>query len=320
MSPGGVRLPRLPTAGLRRPPRLRRGDRIAVVAPSGPVDGERLAGGVGWLRAEGFGVVLGAHVLARGGHGLPFLAGDDEQRAADLTAAWLDPDVAAVLCARGGDGAPRLLDRLDWVSLAGAPPKVLAGLSDITVLHQAVAARLGLATLWSPMPANRVLAGPEPDPASRSGLLAALLGDEPVRLAGSSVLRPGRASGPVVGGTLSLLAAMMGTPECVPAGGAIAVLEDVNEEPYRVERMLTALRRAGWFDGVAGVVLGDWVGCGDPAELGAVFADRLGDLGVPVLAGVPFGHGPVQLTVPLGVPAVLDTDEASLAYAGPALA
>ncbi|NEA23751.1 LD-carboxypeptidase, partial [Actinomadura bangladeshensis] len=123
---------------------------------------------------------------------------------------------------------------------------------------------------------------------------------------GTHALRPGRAEGPLTGGTLSLLTALLGTPYAPPpAAGRVVFLEDVTEAPYRIDRMLVQLLQAGWFDGAAGIALGSWRDCGDPAELDAVFAARLGPLGVPVLAGVPAGHGPRQLTLELGAPAVL---------------
>lgn len=295
------------------PPPVRRGDRVALVAPSGPVDPGRVARGMAWLRSVGLEPVPGEHLAASGGHGLPFLAGDDLARARDLQHAWSDPSVTAVLCARGGAGASRLPDLLDWPAMRAVPPKAFAGMSDATALHQAIGQRLDVATLWSPMPATTVLAGPGADPWSRRGLAAALTAPEAsVVLAGDRALGRGRARGPLAGGTLSLVAAAAGTPEYRPAAGALALLEDVGEAPYRVERLLTQLRRAGWFEGVVGVACGDWPACGDPGELAAVLADRLGDLGVPVLLGLPFGHGPRQASLWLGRPATLDADAGTL--------
>lgn len=294
------------------PPLPGRNARVALVAPSGPVRPERVERGSRWLRDVGLEPVTGEHLLARGGHGLSFLAGTDAQRAADLQAAWCDPGIAAVLCARGGDGAPRLLDLLDWRAMAAAAAKPLAGMSDITVLHQAFARRLGVATLWSPMPCTTVLCGPAPDDTSRRRFVAALCAPgRAVEVVGVPLVG-GTVEAPLVGGTLSLLAAMAGTPESVPTRGAIAVLEDLDEAPYRVERLLTQLRRSGWFDGVVGVAGGDWTSCGDPAELAAVLRDRLGDLGVPVVLGLPFGHGAVQSSLWLGRPALLDGDAGTL--------
>jgi muramoyltetrapeptide carboxypeptidase len=307
------------------PPLLGPGSRVAVVAPSGPPLEDRLDRGLAWLRAAGLEPVESRGVRHRGGHGLDFFGGDDATRTADLADAWCDPDIDGILCARGGDGAPRLIERLPWTRMREARPKVFAGLSDITTLHQAVATRLGLATLWSPMPATPVLAGASTqtpaDASSRRGFLDALLTTPEVPevvLTGETSRGSGPVTAPLVGGTVSLLAAMAGTPGAAPARGAIAVLEDVNEEPYRIERFLTQLRRSGFFDGVVGVAGGDFVRCGAGDRLRRVLEDRLGDLGVPVVLGLPFGHGPQQASLWLGRPATLDAASGTLRQPRPA--
>jgi muramoyltetrapeptide carboxypeptidase len=284
------------------PPSLHAGDRIAVVAPSGPVDPALLERGCAVLRGLGLDVVVGKHALDRAPSGLTYLAGSDAERAADLQAAWCDPRIAAVFCARGGYGAARVLDHLDWLTMSRARPKLLHGSSDITALHVAFGGRLSVPTSFGPMVASLIA---EAEPEAILYLQKNVFGaGAPVR--GSHALRGGRARGVLTGGNLALLTSLLGTtyaPE--PATGRIAFLEDVDEAPYRVDRMLTQLRQAGWFDGVAGIVLGTWIGCGD---LDAVFADRLLPLGVPILAGVPVGHGPRQLTIRLGAAAELDAD------------
>ncbi|NKZ04063.1 LD-carboxypeptidase [Actinomadura latina] len=301
----------------RRYGRLRPGDRVAVIAPSGPAEPARLEAGCAALRGLGLDAVVGKHALDRVNLGAPGpvredwhrLAGSDADRAADLQEAWCDPRVRGVVCARGGYGATRVLDHLDWDVLsaateASAAPAVLHGSSDITALHAAFGTRLGVTTSFGPMPAG-LLAEDEPDGGTLAALRAALFGG-PLILPGTRALRPGRAEGPLTGGTLSLLAALLGTPYAPPpAEGRIVFLEDVTEAPYRIDRMLVQLLQAGWFDGAVGVALGSWRDCGDPAELDSVFTARLGPLGVPVLAGVPAGHGPRQLTLELGAPAVL---------------
>jgi muramoyltetrapeptide carboxypeptidase len=289
---------------------LRPGDRVAVVAPSGPVDPAGLDAGVRWLRGLGLDVRLGAHVRDR--HG--FFAGDDAARAADLRAAWCDPEIAAVLCARGGYGAVRVLDHLDWSELAAARPKLLHGSSDITALHVAFGARLAVTTSFGPMVATLLA---DPDPVTAAATRTALLG-EPSGVTGGRPLVPGRAAGPLTGGNLSLLTSMLGTPYAPPAArGRIVLLEDVGEEPYRVDRMLTQLLMSGWLDGVAGIALGSWTRCGDPGRLWAVLGERLGGLGVPVVAGLPVGHGAPQHTVTLGATALLDAGSGTLTPADP---
>ncbi|MET7456558.1 LD-carboxypeptidase [Streptomyces sp. NPDC005574] len=297
---------------LLRPPRLAPGARVAVVAPSGPVPEERLQAGLDLLRGWDLDPVVGPHVLDRHGE-LSYLAGSDADRAADLQRAWCDPSVRAVLCARGGYGAQRTVDLLDWDAMRAAGPKVLAGFSDITVLHQAFAARLGLVTLHGPAAAGVDFVK---NARAREHLRATLFAPESVRTltaTGGGALVPGRARGITFGGCLSMLTSDLGTPYALPAArGGLLLLEDVGEPAYRVDRMLTQLLRTGLLDGVAGVALGSWTGCGPYDGVRAVLADRLGGLGVPVVEEFGFGHCEGALTVPLGVGAELDADAGTL--------
>ncbi|MEV4109580.1 LD-carboxypeptidase [Nonomuraea sp. NPDC049695] len=287
---------------------MRPGDTVAVVSPSGPPNAALLMRGVERLEGLGLKVVVGAHALDR--QRLDYLAGDDAARAADLQTAWCDPAVSAVFCCRGGYGAARLLDLLDWDAMRAAGPKVLLGSSDITALHNAFAAELGVSTLHGPMAACDILAGEKgPEPRSWQSLQAALFGaQEPVQ--GERALVQGRAEGVLAGGNLSLLASMCGTRWQPSFAGKLAFLEDIGEEPYRIDRMLTQLLQAGALDGVRGIALGSWVDCGDPYP---VLEDRLCGLGVPVLAGLPVGHGSPQMSVWLGRLGVIDTESCSLA-------
>ncbi|MFI1564729.1 LD-carboxypeptidase [Streptomyces sp. NPDC020490] len=303
---------------LLRPPRLAPGARVAVVAPSGPVPEERLQAGLDVLRGWDLDPVVGPHVLDRHGK-LGYLAGTDADRAADLQAAWCDPAVDAVLCARGGYGAQRMADLLDWTAMRAAGPKVFVGFSDITVLHQAFATRLGLVTLHGPAAAGVDFLK---NARAQDHLRATLFAPESVRCiaSGGTALVPGRARGVTLGGCLSMLAADLGTPHARDgARGGLLLIEDVGEQPYRVDRMLTQLLRSGWLDGVTGVALGSWDGCGPYDELRAVLADRLGGLGVPVAEEFGFGHCAGALTVPFGVRAELDADAGTLTLDEPAL-
>ncbi|MBB4942176.1 muramoyltetrapeptide carboxypeptidase [Streptosporangium album] len=291
--------------GMIVPRPLRPGDVVAVVAPSGPCDPVRLARGVRVLEGLGLKVVTGAHVLDRD----RYLAGSDAGRAADLQEAWCDPAVAAVICARGGYGATRILDLLDWDALRAAGPKALVGSSDVTALHQAFSVELGVASWFGPMLACATIGDPEgPEPRSFRHFTEALFG-EPSPITGDRVITAGRAVAPVVGGNLSLLAALCGTPYALRARGRIVLLEDVTEEPYRIDRMLTQLLRSGALDGVAGIALGSWEDCGDPYP---TLEERLAPLGVPVIAGLPVGHGSPQFSVLLGALGAIDAESCSL--------
>ncbi len=310
---------------LTLPRLLSPGDRVRVVAPAGPVPAPRLDRGLAWLRHRGLEVVEGDALRATTGHGLDFLAGDDAARQADLLAGLLDPATRAVIAARGGDGTPRLLDDMPWTDLARTEPTIIAGLSDLTCLHQAVAATLGWASLWSPMPGTAVLGGGTPDQWSRDGLAGALglaVASGPRRgdltLTGTSLHPGGPVTAPLVGGTLALLSAMVGTTGWQPATGAIAILEDVGERAYRIERFLTHLRRAGFFDGCAGIAFGDLTDCGPPDQVAAVVADFVAGLGIPAVGGLSFGHGARQASLWLGRPATLDAITATLHQPRPA--
>jgi muramoyltetrapeptide carboxypeptidase len=302
--------PKKPGRSLIRAPRLSAGDRVAVVAPAGPVPAERLDAGLAVLEGWRLDVRLMKH--ARGtDERFGYLAADDAARAADLTEAWCDPDVRAVFCARGGYGVQRMVDLLDWESLAAAGPKVLVGFSDVTALHQAFAARLGLSTIHGPVVSS--LGGGDDE--SREHLRTLLF--EPT--AGVSLttapglpLVPGRAEGVLVGGNVALLAAEVGTRNSLRSGESIAVLEEVGEEQYRLDRLITQLLRTGWFDGVRGIVLGDFTDCASPEAVQDLVMDRLAPLGVPVLWGAPIGHEQRNLAFPFGVPATLDADAGTL--------
>lgn len=331
-SPAPSTPPGLAVGQRLRPARLRPSSRVAVVAPSGRVNPELREKGCAILAGWGLDVQVGPHALAS--HpSLSYLAGSDRERAADLEQAWLDPRTEAVLCARGGYGAQRIVDRLDWAAMAAVPPKIFTGFSDVTALHEAFAGRLGLATLHGP---NIFGDGFTGHPEAQHGLWQALFepgGPDGGTLTsagagdGTASLAPGRATGVTAGGNLSMLAANLGTPDGRQRGrqpgstaaaggfaGCIVLLEDVNEECYRLDRMLTQLLRSGALDGVAGIALGTWSGCGPPDRVRQVLADRLGALGVPVVSGFRFGHVAPQPAVPLGVPAELDSDAGTLTF------
>jgi muramoyltetrapeptide carboxypeptidase len=303
---------------LTRPARLAPGARVAVVAPSGPVPEERLEAGLDVLRGWDLDPVVAPHVLDRHDT-FGYLAGTDADRAADLQAAWCDPSVDAVLCARGGYGVQRMIDLLDWGAMRAAGPKVFVGFSDITVLHEAFANRLGLATLYGPMAAGIDFIK---NARAQEHLRDTLLEPEKVRTITStgSALVPGRARGVTLGGCLCLLAADAGTPHArTSARGGLLCLEDVGEETYRLDRYLTQLLRAGLLDGVRGVLLGSWQECEPYDQVRALLLDRLGGLGIPVVEEFGFGHCAGALTIPFGVSAELDADAGTLTLDEPAL-
>jgi muramoyltetrapeptide carboxypeptidase len=288
------------------------GDRaIGVFAPASPFPEARYAAGLEVLTTLGAPIVEAPSLRARRG----YLAGSDAERLADLHALLEDPAVGALWAARGGYGVHRLLESLDAERLVAAG-KPIVGFSDLTALH-AVAQRGGLMSIHGPVITQLGELGVE---AARDSLTLLSPTPQPLELvADGPCVAPGRAEGPLLGGCLSVLAPLVGTPHLPPLGGAILLLEDVAESTYRIDRLLTGLRLAGLLGRVAGVALGDFWACrprsDDEPEVGAVLAERLGDLGVPVLAGLPIGHGPRNRAVPLGARAVLDADARRLTIA-----
>ncbi|HEX8952565.1 MAG TPA: LD-carboxypeptidase [Polyangia bacterium] len=291
---------------LIRPPRLRAGSRVAVVAPAGPVPREAFAAGAAILAGR-YSLVHDERIFARTG----YLAGDDDARAAELAGALADPTVEALFCARGGYGLMRILDRLDAAAFARAP-KLIVGFSDVTALH-AWAARAGVASLHAPV-VTQLGRVPDEDVAALFALCESP--SPPPPLTGLRGLHGGRAEGPLVGGNLEMITRLVGTQFSLPLDGAVLFLEDVGERPYRIDRQLTQLRLAGALDGLAGVVLGDFIGCvekdGSGPDAEAVLAERLGARGIPVVAGAPIGHVERNRALPHGARARLDAAAGTL--------
>lgn len=285
---------------------LQPGARVGLVAPSGPPKPEQLEKAMDVLRSWDLEPVPGKHILDRHPRA-GYLAGTDGARAADLQDAWCDDSLDAVLCVRGGYGAVRLLDLLDVPALAAARPKTLVGSSDITALHVFWAEELGLATWFTPMIATGAFLD---DPVAADGVRRALLEPYAGRafMSGAAEpLVPGTAHGVLTGGNLALLAMLSGARNRKPVDntGRIGLLEDVTEEPYRIDGMLQTLLRAGWFDGLTGVALGSWSECGDLADVRSLCEELLAPLGIPLVWELGFGHGPAAHSIPLGVPATL---------------
>lgn len=286
------------------PPALRPGDLVAVVAPSGPLPPGDFWRGLAWVR-DRYRVRMSPGVLSRAG----YLAGDDARRGSELSKALGDRDVKAVIAGRGGYGAMRLLEGLRPEALAIAP-RWLVGFSDITALH-VLAADAGVASIHGP----NVTGLGRASPANRAAWLAAL--ERPGAGAvwrGLRVLNGGEARGPVAGGNLALLEAMAAAGRLSLPQGCVLMLEDVDERPYRVDRMLTSLRLGGQLARAAAVVLGGFTRCApgpDGVTVDDVLAGRTAALGVPVLAGAPFGHGDQNLAFILGREATVRGDEVS---------
>ncbi len=306
------------------PPALPRGGTIGIVAPASPVSREAFDKGRAVLESCGFRTVVGEHVFKRYGH----LAGSDQERADDLHAMFARHDVDAILCARGGSGSIRLLRHLDF-DLIAANPKPFLGYSDITSLQIALLERCRLPSFFAPMVTSDF--AKEPNTQCLNTLWRLVCEPAPAgalvdpRCAEAETLVDGIAEGPLVGGTLALIAATLGTPYEVQTDGAIFCFEDIHESPARIERYLTQLLYAGKLDAATGFLIGDAIYDADPEEkarylaIEQVYADLLTPLGKPTVFGFPFGHVPNPVTLPMGIRARINADNGLLTILDPAV-
>ncbi|MFJ4145329.1 LD-carboxypeptidase [Pseudomonas sp. NPDC089734] len=290
---------------------LKAGDAVALVSPAGPVVASKIEAAVDVLKGWGLRPRVYPHALDK--HS--FYAGTDEHRLGDLNRALADPEIRAVICNRGGYGMQRILSQLDFEAVR-RDPKLVTGFSDITALHGALWTHARLASIHGPVATQLERGG-----LFVSGMHQVLMGTEPVLLKAdptaptASVKTQGRAQGVLLGGNLSLLSTCIGTPFMPDLTGAILLIEDVGEAAYRVDRMLTHLGNCGILQRLAGVAVGEF---SVPANTGGsispahVLLERLGGLGIPLLGGLPVGHGDVNQAVPLGTEAILDADAGTL--------
>lgn len=299
-----------------RPSKLQRGDTIGIVAPASPALWENTEKALRQLNKRGYKIKLGSSVRQSRG----YLSGSDEVRAQDINQMFADQEVKAVFCLRGGYGSQRILDKIDF-HIIKENPKIFMGYSDITALHIAIYQKCRLITFHGPMPATDMT---EDLPAFTEGwLYKAITEDQPM----GTLFNPkgyalhglieGRAKGRLVGGNLSLIAASMGTPFEIDTKDKILFLEEIGEEPYRIDRMLNQLRLGGKLGDAAGIILCDFRDCQskqqqNTLDLEEVFEDMFMGLNKPVLCGYKIGHCSPQITIPIGVKALVDSAQKEL--------
>ncbi len=309
-----------------RPAALRPGDCIGIVAPASPSETEEIRKAADFLRKQGYRLKISPFCDQQYG----FFAGTDSERASELNAFFRDDDVKAILCVRGGYGAARILNRLDYEAIA-RHPKLFIGFSDITALHVALGQRCRLVTVHGPMLTSFAQVKRQQSYTGKEFLRgltnAAPLGEIPLppgrRLA---AVTPGVAEGPIVGGNLSLIVSLVGTPNELRGDGALLFLEDVNSDSYQIDRDLQQLWQSGLLQRVSGLLIGDMDGDGDldpgdftTAEVIEHYA-RLANL--PAIKGIPAGHDMDNLFLPFGVRARMEAREngaASLCFLDAAL-
>ena len=301
-----------PSTEVIKPKALKPGASIGVIAPSGALKRSGYELLVENFQLLGYQILHTDNLRVQNG----FLAGTDAQKIEDLHHMYENPEVSAILCARGGYGTTRLLEKLNY-SLISANCKPLIGYSDITALHLAIYKKCGIVGFHGPVGISifNPFSIEHFNAVIQKGKKNKITIDDPL------VISPGIATGKLMGGNLSVLISMIGTPYECDWSNHIIFIEEVGESTYRIDRMLTQLRSAQKFKGVKGIVLGHFTRCdaqpGDPyyefsTSLSEVFKDRLGDLDIPVMGGGPFGHEEDNVTLPIGIKAVMDTEKGVL--------
>jgi muramoyltetrapeptide carboxypeptidase len=293
-----------------KPPKLKEGDRIGIIAPAGPVLEEEIQPGVNFLESLGFEPVCSPHLLDQ----KAYLAGEDKSRLKDLHAMFRDKKIKAVLCARGGYGTHRILQELDY-GLFSRNPKIVVGYSDITALLFALYKKSGMLTIHGPVLRDLLKGG-----GGNASLLVKLMTSDEritVNFPSGTIIKRGRAEGVVLGGNLSLICHLIGTPFLPSFKGKLLFVEERGEPLYRIDRMLTHLLVSGELERCAGLMLGTFEKCGDPGSVVELVRERCSRLSMPVATGLPVGHGEQNVPLPIGARAVLDTRRMSLAFKEP---
>ena len=301
-----------------KPFKLPPGAKIGVVSPaSRPLYEEKLYQGVNYLKKLGYEVFESKHVLDQKG----YLAGEDSARVQDLNEMFNNPELDAVICSRGGYGTPRIIDQIDFEAIK-RNPKIFMGYSDITSLSLAIWKKTGLVTFSGPMVAVEM--GNGIDLFTEKHCWNMLTSTKPVgRLSEPDnfpieIYRQGKAEGILLGGCLSLINVLLGTPYIPDFTGAILFIEDIGEEPHGVDRYLAQLKLAGILDKVSGIVLGQFLDCqpGEPdkpsLELKEIFDDYFLSLKIPIISNFAYGHGAIKHTMPFGIKAAIDTENGGL--------
>ena len=287
------------------------GDRIGIVAPSSAFDDQMFWRGIETIRDMGFFPVIPDQLFLK----KRYLAGEDHHRAHLINRMFADDAIKAIFCARGGYGASRVLSHLDWKTIC-SHPKVFVGFSDVSVLLTAFYSRCGMVTFHGPVVTSLAVSDPE----TKAMLKAVISTPDPVvyDLGRPVAIRPGTARGTVMGGNLCTLCHLAGTAFAPDVSGSILFLEDCGEPSYKIDRMLNHLKMCGWLEDIAGLMIGSFERCGDEEVIFQIVEEMFEDDRIPVMGGLEIGHGVRNLTIPVGVEAVLDTSRGQLAFCRPA--
>jgi len=289
--------------------RLQPNQTIGVIAPASPVSKSEIVEGLQLVESFPLKVRLGSHLFDR----LSYLAGSDHNRVSDLHQMFSDPEIKAIFCTRGGYGSARLLDKIDF-NLIRENPKVLVGFSDLTALLISLYKESGLVTIHGPTLSDL----PKGKNWQHLSRLITTSHKPQISLAHGKAVNKGKARGVLLGGNLSTICALLDTPFLPSFESVILFLEEKGESPYRVDRMLTHLLLSGRLAQLSALVFGQMEDCGEQKILYSLLRERLGSLSVPVVTGLPVGHGDENISVPLGLPALIDTDRMVLEIEEPA--
>jgi muramoyltetrapeptide carboxypeptidase len=279
--------------------RLQPGQTVGVIAPSSPVKQSEISEGLNLLESFPLKVRLGEHLLDR----LNYLAGADHDRVSDLHQMFSDPDIKAIFCARGGYGSARLLNKIDF-DLIRENPKIIVGFSDLTALLTAIYKQSGLITIHGPTLSDL----PKDKNWPNLSKLITTPHRPQVFFKQRRIIKEGKAGGVLLGGNLSTICSLLDTPFLPSFEGAILFLEEKGESPYRLDRMLTHLLLSGRLGLLSALIIGQIEDCGENEIINSLLEERLGGLNIPVVTGLPVGHGVENIALPLGLPALLDTE------------
>lgn len=293
------------------PARLTPGDTIGIVAPASPFDMEKFYSGINALESMGFRTFIPDDLFKKNG----YLAGTDDHRANLMNGLFADRTIKGIVCARGGFGSIRILPLLDFETIR-KNPKIFVGFSDISTLLSVLYTKCGLVTFHGPM----VTTLGDADKKTKESIFSTFSSDMKLEITLKSgvTIKSGSASGPVSGGNLTTLCHLIGTPFEPSFKGHILLLEDRGEASYRIDRMLTQMKIAGCFEGLAGLALGTFEDCGTKNDIFSIVNNIFNGYTLPILAGFDVGHGKSNITIPIGVQATLDADRHILSYHEPA--
>jgi muramoyltetrapeptide carboxypeptidase len=300
--------------------RIKKGSTIGLIAPAWIPNKERLEKGIAYLQKSGFKIKLGKYIYEK--HG--YFAGSDQQRLSDLHRMYADPEVLAIICARGGWGSLRILDKIDY-SLIRKNPKPLIGYSDITGLQLAIWSKCQIPSLSGPFVAVEMANGI--NPFTEKHFWGQLFNRESKYKfnfsdTSTNFLHPGNSSGILVGGCLSLITSLLGTSYCPNYENTILFIEEVGEKPYKIDRNLAQLKQAGIFNKINGLILGNFIDCDDSKTehsftVEEIFRDYFVKSNYPVIINFPYGHNGVMMSIPIGIRALIDGDKNEISFANP---